>query len=124
MTNLYSVVERLEVGDTILWTATAEERDTNFSSVDAITETQNGVEVRVSGPGGGQYTLDFPENKHPNTHWHPPEDSQETHLEAGHQRRRGEVYVGRGPLKMLTIVGRAEDTPESMAYEPLKEALK
>ncbi|WP_164471799.1 hypothetical protein [Halosimplex salinum] len=124
MTDLYSVLERLEVGDTIFWTATAEERDTNISTVDAVIESKDGIEIRVSGPGGGQYTLDFPEDKHPNTHWHPPEDSKETHRESGHQEQRGEVYVGRGPLKMLAIVGRAEDTPESMAHEPLKEALK
>lgn len=117
-------MERLEVGDKVLWTATAEERDTNFSTVDALIETEDGVEARVSGPGGGQYTLEFPKDKHPNTHWHPPDESQQTHLDAGHQKRRGEVYVGRGPLVMLSIVGHAEDTPESMAHDRLRESLE
>lgn len=123
MSDLYSVMERLEVGDTILWTATAEERDTNHSTVDAIIESTDSVEIRVSGPQGGQYTLDFPEDMHPNTHWHPPEESKETHIESGHQERRGEVYVGRGPLTMLAIVGLAEDTPESDAEGSLQDVL-
>lgn len=123
MTDLYTVMENLEIGDTIFWVATAEERDTNISTVDAIIETTDGIEIRVSGPGGGKYTLDFPEDKHPNTHWHPPEKSKETHTDAGHQVRRGEVYVGRGPLTMLALVGRAEDTPESMEHERLQELL-
>lgn len=123
MTDLYSVGKRLEVGDRILWTATAEERETTPSIVDAVTETDGGLEVRVSGPQGGQYTLDFPDDMHPNTHWHPPENSREDHREAGHQERRGEVYVGRGPLTMLAIVGRAEDTPESMELERLVEMI-
>lgn len=124
MTDLYSVVERLEVGDTIFWAATAEERDTNLSTVDTIIEADDRVEVRVSGPGGGQYTLDFPDDEHPVAHWHPPDSSKETHRQSGHQERRGEVYVGRGPLIMLAIVGRAEDTPASMAHEPLKKAIE
>ena len=124
MSNLYTVMERLEVGDHIYWKSTAEDREANPSVVDAITETADGVEVRVVGPGGGEYTLDFPENKHHNTHWHPSDDSKEGHREANHQQRRGEVYVGRGPLLTLSIVGRAEDTPESMDHDRVREALE
>jgi len=124
MSNLYSVMERLDVGDHIRWKSTSEDRETNPSVVDAITETADGVEVRVVASGGGEYTLDFPENKHPNTHWHPSDNSKEAHREANHQQRRGEVYVGRGPLLTLSIVGRAEDTPESMEHERVREVLE
>jgi len=68
VTDLYTVMEHLTVGDTILWTATAEERNTSYSTVTAIIETTDGVEIRVAGPRGGQYTLDFPDDMHPNTH--------------------------------------------------------
>lgn len=124
MSDLYSVMERLEVGDHVYWRSTAETREANPSVVDAITETTDGVEIRVVGPGGGEYTLDFPEDKHPNTHWHPSEDSQESRRGANHQQRRGEIYAGRGPLLTLSIVGRAEDTPESMEHEPVRDALE
>lgn len=123
MSNLYTVVERLSVGDTILWKSTAEERETTYSTVDAIIETADRIEIRVSGPRGGQYTLDFPDDKHPNTHRHPPDESKKEHADADHQVRRNEVYVGRGPLIMLSLVGRAEDTPESMADERVQDAL-
>lgn len=124
MSNLYSVMEKLSVGDHIRWKSTSENREANPSVVDAITETANGVEIRVIASGGGEYTLDFPEDKHPNTHWHPSDDSSEGNREANHQIRRGEVYAGRGPLLTLSIVGRAEDTPESMENERVREVLE
>jgi hypothetical protein len=124
MSNLYTVMERLHVGDHIFWRSTAEDRESNPSIVDAIIETADGTEVRVVGPGGGEYTLDFPDDKHPNTHWHPSDESKEAHRGANHQQRRGEVYVGRGPLLTLYLVGLAEDTPESMNHERVREALE
>lgn len=124
MSNLYSVAERLTTGDHIYWKSTAEDRESNPSVIEAIIQTSERLEIRVAGPGGGQYTLDFPESKHPNTHWHPSEGSREAHRDANHQQRRGEVYVGRGPLLSLSLAGRAEDTPVSMEHERVKEYLE
>lgn len=49
-------MERLDMDDHIHWKSTGEDWESNPSTVNVISETANGIEIRVVGSGGGEYT--------------------------------------------------------------------